>query len=89
MNWTKVKEYEDIIYEKSDGIAKVTVLPDVSQGWFQLVGGEDFTCAIEPSNVPGAMYCWGSNLSGQLGNPDVSETSSRAAVVDFFHDNPL
>ena len=25
MNWTKVKEYEDIIYEKSDGIAKVTI----------------------------------------------------------------
>ena len=75
--------------EPVDGIAKVTVLPDVSQGWFQLVGGEDFTCAIEPSNLPGAMYCWGSNLSGQLGNPDVSETSSRAAVVDFFHDNPL
>ena len=25
MNWTKVKEYEDIIYEKSVGIAKVTI----------------------------------------------------------------
>jgi len=25
MNWTKVKEYEDIIYEKSEGIAKVTI----------------------------------------------------------------
>ena len=26
MNWTKVKEqYEDIFYEKSDGIAKVTI----------------------------------------------------------------
>ncbi len=25
MNWTKVREYEDIIYEKCDGIAKVTI----------------------------------------------------------------
>ena len=25
MNWNSVKEYEDIIYEKSDGIAKVTI----------------------------------------------------------------
>ena len=25
MNWTKVKDYSDIIYEKSDGIAKITI----------------------------------------------------------------
>ena len=55
--------------EPVDGIAKVTVLPDVPEGWFQLVGGEDFTCAIEPSNVLGAMYCWGSNLSGRARQP--------------------
>jgi naphthoate synthase len=25
MNWTKVKDYEDIVYEKAEGIAKVTI----------------------------------------------------------------
>ena len=24
-NWEKVKDYEDIIYEKMDGIAKITI----------------------------------------------------------------
>ena len=74
--------------ELVDGVAKVTVLPNVQEGWFQLVGGEDFTCAVEPSHVGGVMYCWGSNQRGQLGNPEVSETNSRAAVVDFHHDSP-
>ena len=36
MNWTKVKEYEDIIYEKSDGIAKVTINDRISEMLFDL-----------------------------------------------------
>ena len=55
MNWTKVKEYEDIIYEKSDGIAKVTINRPHKRNAFRPLTVfemfEAFTDAREDSSV--------------------------------------
>ena len=55
MNWTKVKEYEDIFYEKSDGIAKVTINRPHKRNAFRPLTVfemyEAFTDAREDSSV--------------------------------------
>ena len=55
MNWTKVKEYEDIIYEKSYGIAKVTINRPHKRNAFRPLTVfemfEAFTDAREDSSV--------------------------------------
>ena len=55
MNWTKAKEYEDIIYEKSDGIAKVTINRPHKRNAFRPLTVfemfEAFTDAREDSSV--------------------------------------
>jgi len=55
MNWTKVKEYEDIIYEKSEGIAKVTINRPHKRNAFRPLTVfemfEAFTDAREDSSV--------------------------------------
>ena len=67
-----------------NGVAKVSVLPDLQ--WAQFIGGKTFSCARISKSQGGYMYCWGDNSEGQLGNPTSTDTSERAAVVDFFHD---
>ncbi len=66
------------------GIAKVEILPNLQ--WVQFTGGKTFSCARISVSVGGYTYCWGDNSHGQLGNPTITDTSERAAVVDFFHD---
>ena len=55
MNWTKVKEYEDITYEKYDGIAKVTINRPHKRNAFRPLTVfemfEAFTDAREDSSV--------------------------------------
>ncbi len=43
--------------------------------WAKVAAGRDHTCAM---TLAGALYCWGHNASGELGNGDVAE--SRVAV---------
>lgn len=38
-----------------------------------LLDGVGFTCGVRPA---GALYCWGGNVNGKLGNPAVVGTSS-------------
>jgi alpha-tubulin suppressor-like RCC1 family protein len=41
-------------------------------GWTQASGGDDHSCGIRG----GAMYCWGGNASGQLGNDNLGTSSA-------------
>lgn len=43
-----------------------------------LASGDQHTCALDEL---GAVHCWGSNLEGQLGNPEAIDLSSTALAV--------
>ncbi len=45
-----------------------------------VAAGSDHTCALL---VDGSVYCWGRNDRGQLGNPDLTSTSTPTLVPAF------
>lgn len=48
--------------------------------WIAAGAGDDFSCGIE---AEGAVYCWGDNSRGQLGNPSVSEDALEPREVQW------
>ena len=56
------------------------------QGFFTGVSvGRDHTCAINEMNEIGTVMCWGTNLDGQLGNPNQSNPTEPQVI--FHPDN--
>lgn len=43
--------------------------------------GERFVCALASAPDPGALFCWGANDHGQLGDPDQVDDRSAASKV--------
>jgi alpha-tubulin suppressor-like RCC1 family protein len=51
----------------------------LAREWRRIAAGRDFTCAL---TAVGAVYCWGLNSAGQLGNGS-RENSPEAVLVAF------
>lgn len=67
------------------GDGTTTARPDPVQitspapaGWLDVVASGDFTCGLRDG---GALYCWGSNTAGQLGQMDVVSPVSTPKIV--------
>ena len=61
--------------ERADGPVQVVSL---SSEVIELAAGDDHTCALK---AEGAVFCWGQNYSGQLGDGTVEHRSSPVAVA--------
>lgn len=48
------------------------------QEWLQISSGGDHACAIDPA---GALWCWGANETGQLGNGGTESSPTPVAVT--------
>lgn len=48
--------------------ASVDALPDVPTAWSRTSVGNELSCAIDTAN---RLFCWGSNVDGKLGIPNV------------------
>lgn len=63
----------DTIFPVQAGTTTSPTLPSISQ----IVAGTDFSCALANT---GAVWCWGANNVGQLGNNTLSGTASENPV---------
>ena len=45
--------------------------------WVEITAGDQHTCGIRDDGVARALWCWGNNYTGQLGNGDYGELADR------------
>ena len=85
INWEKVNEYQDIIYEKAEGIAKVTInRPEVRNAFTPVTVQEmynAFSDAREDQNI-GVVLLTGA------GPPRTASTLSAPAVIKRSAEKP-
>ena len=58
--------------------SNVPVLASTAQPFAAVEAGTNFTCALSTSNT---VYCWGRNLSGELGNGTTTNASTPSLVA--------
>lgn len=66
-----------VIPSSGRGSAADSITGGSSGTWTQVVAGDRHTCGLRSD---GALYCWGTNYSGQLGNGTTVDSHSPVAV---------